>query len=134
MTARQRPLSADCSTTRQVGIYGHNHRSVADTLNQIAVILCGMEQHAEGLEKYQEALDISMSILGSSHPDIATSLAFIGAAHERHGDQEAAGEYYKQAAEIWEGMGLDWQEHLDLTRTETAKEWSILRTALRSGK
>jgi len=166
-----------------VGIYGHNHRSVADTLNQIAAVLCGMGQHVEGLEKYQEvrlpepcilevvegyeeclggdgaacplggtalavsspasplhyllsnlfdnvifwqALDISMSLLGNTHPDIATLLVFIGATHERRGDKDKAAGYYKQAAEIWEGIGVEWREHLKLTRVETAKEWAIL--------
>ena len=57
---------------------------------------------------------------------MATALTYIGAVHERSGNGDAAAEYYKQSAEIWDGMGLDWEEQLDLTRTESAKEWAVL--------
>lgn len=67
-----------------------------------------------------------MSLLGNTHPDIATLLVFIGATHERQGDKEQAADYFRQAAEIWQGIGVEWREHLKLTRVETAKEWAIL--------
>lgn len=60
-----------------VGIYGHNHRAVADTLNNMGGVRYAQQRWEAALETYQQALDIALSVLGDKHPDYAATLSNI---------------------------------------------------------
>ena len=79
-----------------VGIYGHNHRTVADTLNNMGGVRYSQANWEGALETYQQALDIAMSVLGDKHPDVAATLSNIGAVLEKLERLEEAEEKFKQ--------------------------------------
>jgi len=49
-----------------IGIYGYNHRTVADTLNNMGGVRYAQKHWESALETYQQALDIATSVLGES--------------------------------------------------------------------
>ena len=57
-----------------INIYGYNHRSVADTLNNMGGVRYAQKSWESALETYQQALDIANSVLGDKHPDVAATL------------------------------------------------------------
>jgi len=81
-----------------VGIYGHNHRTVADTLNSMGGVRYAQENWDGALETYQQALDIALSVLGSRHPDVAATLSNLGAVLEKLGKTTEAEEKFDQVA------------------------------------
>ena len=79
-----------------VGVYGHNHRTVADTLNSMGGVRYAQENWDGALETYQQALDIALSVLGSQHPDVAATLSNLGAVFEKLGKTPEAEEKFEQ--------------------------------------
>jgi tetratricopeptide (TPR) repeat protein len=59
-----------------INIYGYNHRSVADTLNNMGGVRYAQKNWESAFETYQQALDIANSVLGDKHPDVAATLRY----------------------------------------------------------
>jgi len=79
-----------------VSIFGHNHRTVADTLNNMGGVRYAQEHWEGALETYQQALDIALSVLGGKHPDVAATLSNLGAVLEKLGKNDESDERFKQ--------------------------------------
>ena len=47
-----------------------------------------------------QALDITVSLVGSAHPDVATAMSYIGVVHEKKGDKDEAARFYQQVISV----------------------------------
>ena len=52
-------------------VFGPDHLLVADTQNNIAIVLRQQGKYPEALEMYEKALKTRVAVLGPEHPDVA---------------------------------------------------------------
>jgi len=77
----------------------------AMVLNGLGTLLAALGDRPAALRRYTEALQIREGVLGPDHPDLASSLANIGAAHQRGGDALQAIRFYKRARSLLDAAG-----------------------------
>jgi tetratricopeptide (TPR) repeat protein len=82
--------------------------SVADTQNNIAVVLKEQGKLEEALELYQKSLDTRIRAVGPDHASVADTMQNIGIVHGSMGDQASAKECYRKAHAIYQAaFGAD---------------------------
>jgi tetratricopeptide (TPR) repeat protein len=80
--------------------FGARHPTHARVRLELAAASLASEAATKALEESREVLDWQRHQLGPEHPDVADSLAVLGAAHASLGDAEAAQRAYAKALEI----------------------------------
>ncbi|HEX6199978.1 MAG TPA: serine/threonine-protein kinase, partial [Thermoanaerobaculia bacterium] len=78
-------------------LLGLEHPKVAESLNELAIVLQdrGELERAEAL--YREALDMRRRLLGPEHPDVAQSLSDLGGVRWARGDLAAAEGHFRDS-------------------------------------
>ena len=86
--------------TFYVKVHGHDHFSVATSLNNIGVAWATLGDSKKATSYYEEALEIDMQVYGAKHSTVAKDLNNIGAAWGTLGDSKKAISYFKQSIAI----------------------------------
>lgn len=96
-------------------IYGDEHKDVAESMNNLAILLKakGDLQGAEPL--YRQALDINRRVLGEDHPSVAIAMNNLAGLLKGKGDYEAAEALYRDA--LAAARRLYGDEHPNVART-----------------
>ena len=81
-------------------VLGEEHPSVAETLNNIGLLLYTQGQMKEALPLYERALEIKRLAYGEMNPSVATSLNNLGSLYHRIGQFDHAASLYKSAYDI----------------------------------
>jgi tetratricopeptide (TPR) repeat protein len=81
---------------------GSEHPSVANSLNNLALLYHHMGDHKKALPLYERALDIREKVLGPQHPSVANSLNNLALLYHHMGDYEKARPLYQRALDIRE--------------------------------
>jgi len=81
-------------------IYGPQHPEVADSLNNIALLLKNEGKYEEAMSLYQESLQIYKKMYGSEHPYYALSLYNIGGLVYEQGKYEESLKYFQDCYDI----------------------------------
>ena len=76
------------------------HPDVAQSLNNLAVLLQASDDYAQAQTLYQQALDIKRASLGEAHPSFATGLHNLAALYELMGNYTKAEQLYQRALEL----------------------------------
>ncbi len=109
---------------------GQDHRTVAESLNNIAVLYRTQGKYPQAEEYYLRAHDIKEQILGPNHPAMATSNNNLAVVYEAQGKYTEACTCYQKAIEICERkLGPD---HLHTKSSRTDYE-SLLKKINRMG-
>ena len=83
-------------------------KSISNLLNNLAGVYKDQGDYESALEYYEKDLEISVKILGSDHPDTATTYNNMALVYDAQGDYEKALEYYDKALEVRErALGSD---------------------------
>lgn len=80
--------------------HGSNHSSVADSYNNIGVVLGALGEYDKALEFYNRCLDIELQNLGDNHPSVAESYNSIGFIFEQKGDYDNALQFYEKSLDM----------------------------------
>ncbi len=59
-------------------LYGQNHPSIADIMNNLGILYKKEGKYTEALEYLKQALKISKHLYGQQHPDIGVYLTNVG--------------------------------------------------------
>jgi CHAT domain-containing protein len=81
---------------------GSEHPSVAESLNNLAVIYYNKSDYARAEQLHQRALNIREKALGSEHPSVASSLNNLANIYYDKGDYAKAEQFYQRALNISE--------------------------------
>jgi tetratricopeptide (TPR) repeat protein len=95
------PLVERALKTREM-ILGPDHRDVAATLNNLAVIYWNKSDYAKAEPLYERALAIAEKVLGQGHPLVANSLNNLALLYKDKGDYVKAEPLFQRAQAIWE--------------------------------
>ncbi len=82
-------------------IIGHNHLTVAESYNKIAVIKFRLNECKEALNFNEDALRIRVNKLSEAHIDVAETYNNIGSNYYGLGNHEKALEFYEKALKIY---------------------------------
>jgi tetratricopeptide (TPR) repeat protein len=83
-------------------LLGPDHREVADSLNDLAILYHYKGEYAKAEPLFQRALAIWEKVLGPEHPDVAASLNNLANIHRDKGEYAKAEPLYRRALTIWE--------------------------------
>mmetsp|Transcript_46911 Transcript_46911/g.124830 ORF Transcript_46911/g.124830 Transcript_46911/m.124830 type:complete len:374 (+) Transcript_46911:146-1267(+) len=111
-----------------VGMYGHKHRGVADTLNSMGGVRFVEGRWDDAMQAYQQSLDITVSLLGASHPDVAATLSNMGAVLDHLNRTDEARDYYRQAGDIWQMAGMEWAPDVSKGAEASDAEKNVLHS------
>jgi len=84
----------------QTSLLGSSHVTVANTLNNIGVLLVDQDRFEEAEEKFQRALEIRQEVHGSIHADVAASLNNLAGLHDMRSELDKARKMYQEALQI----------------------------------
>lgn len=85
---------------RRAGL--HDGLRGAELHTELGQIATNHGDYQEGLTRYGRALELRKSLLGSTHPLVATSLNNLGSVHSAMGRSDEAAALYDQALEVLE--------------------------------
>jgi CHAT domain-containing protein/Flp pilus assembly protein TadD len=122
-------------------LLGEKHHLVADSLDQIGVIVWNLQDYPRAEKLYQEALKLRKEIHGERHPSVATTLANLGALCMTRGELKDAETYLQSALAIGQetdpegrqfsaDLCLNSMAQLHTSRYEFEKAEELLRQAL----
>jgi CHAT domain-containing protein len=77
------------------------HPNLANSLNNLGVLLWAMGRHDEARQHLEEALAIRRKALPPLHPDLANSLDNLGMVLHDMGERDAAWRCFQEAATTW---------------------------------
>ena len=97
--------------TREAAL-GAGHPLIADSLDNLGVVVFHQGRHAEARGYYEQALALRVAAAGADHRDVGTSHNNLGALYLDAGDDARATEHLERALAIYErALGPD---HADL--------------------
>jgi serine/threonine protein kinase/Tfp pilus assembly protein PilF len=76
------------------------HADVAQSMNQLAILLQELEEFQESEQLFRDALKIRLEVLPPDHPDIATSMTNLGTLLRAAGTMEEVEQLYAEALRI----------------------------------
>ncbi|MFQ5528513.1 MAG: protein kinase [Thermoanaerobaculia bacterium] len=85
-------------------VLGEGHESVAETLNDLALGLDGMDLRDEAIAALEEALAIYRQRLGADHPNAIIILANLAGVRIEHGQYEVAEKEIQEVLARWRKM------------------------------
>ena len=80
--------------------FGPSHVRVAQTLNDLGVLLGERGDYRAAQATLERALATRRALLGSGHPDVAITLAELGRVYQDQGDNRRAGPVHREALAI----------------------------------
>ncbi|CAF3187117.1 unnamed protein product [Rotaria sp. Silwood2] len=113
--------------------YGQNHPTIADIMNNLALLLKKEGKYTEALDYLKQALKFSKHYYGQDHPTIGIYLTNVGDIYRKQGDFKTAEATYKEAltcleqsygqnhievAEVLNSMGLVLKKRADYDGAE----------------
>jgi len=96
-------------------VLGSTHPDVAESLNNLAVLLNAQGDYAGAEPLYREALAMRRQVLGNEHPEVANSLNNLAYLLYGQGDYVNAEPLYREALVVQRGLLGD--EHADVAVT-----------------
>ncbi len=81
-------------------LYGDNDRSVAQSLNNLAMVRQSLGKYSEAFELYREAREIFVASLGEHHPYVGSTATNLGSLLIEVNDPKGALEYFVVAYDI----------------------------------
>ena len=81
---------------------GSQHREVASTLNDLAMVMQAQGDYDEAEAKYREALAINRKLHRSEHPDVASALGNLAFLLSDQGAYEEAAKWHSESVAILE--------------------------------
>jgi tetratricopeptide (TPR) repeat protein len=80
---------------------------LAHTVRHLGDVRRDMEQHEDAQSCYEEALGIYRREPGANRLDVANALRPFAILREKMGDSDGAREFWREARELYESLGID---------------------------
>jgi serine/threonine protein kinase/tetratricopeptide (TPR) repeat protein len=104
--------------------FGPSHVRVAQTLNDLGVLLSDRGDYRNAQATLERALAMRRALLGNVHPDVAITLVELGRVYQDQGDNRRAGPLHREALVIRRTVLGDDHRETAVSRSDVA---SVLR-------
>lgn len=116
-------------------LFGEVHPTVAETLNNIGLVMYAQGQVKESIPVFERALVIKKQAYGSQNPGVASALFTVGGLYHKAGEFEKAREKYLEARDIRFGLfGGRHKETKQCDEMMTVLEKDQLKAAAKESK
>jgi len=88
----------------KIKLYGDGHPSIAETMNNIGLVMFAQGQIKESIPIFERALAIKTNAYGLENPTIASAIFTVGGLYHKAGEFDKAKEKYLEAREIRFGL------------------------------